>query len=178
MLPAPDPPGLRSFEEQGDLDFSIMRIDHQPASRARRSKAAFTLAEVMMASAILSVCAGAVMAAFATGFRTVALMRENQRATQILIEATEIIRLYSWDPLNTPGFVPATFTERYDPHGQKGVVYRGSVIVTNAPADLPASYQSKMRQVIVTLDWTTAGIPRHRELTTLIAKDGLQNYVY
>lgn len=138
----------------------------------------FTLPEVIMSSTILSICAAGIMASFASGFRMVAMTQENQRATQVLIESTEIVRLYSWDQLHTPGFVPTNFTEYYNPREKSGVIYTGTVAIATAPAEMPASYRDNVKLLTVTLDWVTQGIPRHRSLTTLIAKDGVQNYVY
>lgn len=118
------------------------------------------------------------MTAFASGFRIVAMTQENQRATQVLIEATEIVRLYSWDQLHTPGFVPTTFEEYYDPSNQSGVVYTGTITFSPAPEETPASYRDNLQLLTITLNWTTAGVDRERTLTTMIAKDGVQNYVY
>ncbi len=131
-----------------------------------------------MASTILSICAAGIMMAFASGFRIVAMTQENQRATQVLIEATEIVRLYSWDQLHTPGFVPTNFTEYYDPSTRGGVIYTGTIAIASAPTEMPASYRGNINFLTVTLNWSTAGVPRHRSLTTMIAKDGVQNYVY
>ena len=39
-------------------------------------------------------------------------------------------------------------------------------------------YREMLLDGTVTLDWTTRGIPRTRSLTTYIARDGIQNYVY
>jgi prepilin-type N-terminal cleavage/methylation domain-containing protein len=138
----------------------------------------FTLTEVIMASAILSICAAGIMVAFASGFRIVGMTQENQRATQVLIEVTEIVRLYSWNQLHTPGFVPSQFTEYYDPSTKSGVVYTGSIAIASAPNEIPASYRDNLKYLTVTIDWSTAGIPRTRSMTTVIAKDGVQNYVY
>ncbi len=35
-----------------------------------------------------------------------------------------------------------------------------------------------MRACTVTLNWKTGSIPRSRSVTTYIARDGIQNYVY
>lgn len=131
-----------------------------------------------MASVILSICAAGIMTAFGTGFRMIAMMRENQRATQVMIEATEIVRLYSWAQLNTPGFVPTNFTDYYNPHEQSGAIYSGTLELTDAPAGIPASYRANMALLTVSLDWTTEGVARSRSMTTMVAKDGVQNYVY
>jgi type II secretory pathway pseudopilin PulG len=143
---------------------------------SRLARAGSTLVEVVMSTSILGICAGGIMGAFASGFMTTELTRENQRATQILIEKTETIRLYSWDQINTPGFIPTTFTERYDPRQDLGVTYTGSVSITEPP--LTASYTGQLRLLTITLEWSTRDIPRRRSFSTLIAKDGLQNYVY
>jgi len=139
-----------------------------------------TLVDVIMAIALLGVMASGVLGSFRYGFFTIQMVRENQRATQILLEKVETLRLYSWDQVNKPGFIPANLPpEYYDPQaatGARGTVYNGAVTIANCP--LSSSYATNMRQITVTLAWTTRNIPRTRSLTTYIAKDGLQNYVY
>jgi type II secretory pathway pseudopilin PulG len=139
-----------------------------------------TLVDVIMAIALLGVMASGIFGSFRYGFFTLQLARENQRATQILLEKVETLRLYSWDQVNTSNFIPASLPpEYYDPQGasgSQGTVFNGTVTVANCP--LGVSYAANMRLVTVTLAWTTGNIPRTRSLTTYIAKDGLQNYVY
>ena len=138
-----------------------------------------TLIELIMAVAVLGITMGGIFGAFRYGFFTLQLVRENQRATQVLLEKVETIRLYNWDQVNLNGFVPATFTEAYDPKATtnaQGVTYTGTVTITNST--LTGSYGSNIKQLTVTLSWNTRGIPHTRSLTTYIAKDGIQNYVY
>jgi type II secretory pathway pseudopilin PulG len=139
-----------------------------------------TLVEVLFSAAIMAICAGGLMGAMANGFFTIQMAQENQRATQILLEQTESIRLYNWDEVNTPGFIPTTFTAYYDPQstntGSGGAIYSGTVSI--APVPFSTTYSTNMRQVTLTLNWTTKKAARSRTLTTLISKDGLQNYVY
>lgn len=151
---------------------------------ARKSEKGVTLVDVVMAIALLGVMASGIFGSFRYGFFTLQLLRENQRATQILLEKVETLRLYSWDQVNTPGFIPTNLPlENYDPEapaGQRGVTYYGTV---TAPTNVswsgsPPSYSTNMRQLTVTLRWTTQNIPHTRSLTTYIAKDGIQNYVY
>ena len=141
-------------------------------------EAASTLTEVLCASAILAISAAGLMGALANGFFTIQLARENQRATQILMEQTEMIRLYNWDQVNAPGFIPTNFTAVYDPQNANrgGATYTGTVAITSVP--FSANYATNMRQLTLTLRWNTKGVPRTRTLTTLVSKDGLQNYVY
>ena len=145
----------------------------------RKSEAGVTLVDVVMAIGVLGIMASGIFGCFRYGFFTLQLVRENQRATQLILEKVETIRLYSWDQINSNGFVPATFTDVYDPTSEtnaQGPVYSGTVRVSNFPST--ASYASNMRQLTVTLNWTTRDIPHHRTITTYIARDGIQNYVY
>jgi hypothetical protein len=132
-----------------------------------------------MATGILGIMAGGIFGSFRYGFFMMQLVRENQRATQVILEKVETIRLYNWDQVNLSGFIPATFTDVYDPQAatnSQGARYYGTVVVTNCP--LGSSYAANMRQLTVTLNWTTRDIPHTRSVTTYIAKDGIQNYVY
>jgi type II secretory pathway pseudopilin PulG len=140
---------------------------------------ATTLVEVVMAVAILGVFIAGIMNCFGYGFFSVELARENQRATQILLEKAESVRLYNWAQVTTPGFIPPTFMDVYDPQSSNapGITYTGTIAVTNYPGS--TSYSANIRQIIVTVNWTTGGrIPHTRSLATLVAKDGEQNYVY
>jgi len=147
----------------------------------KRHVSGVTLVDVIMAVALLGVMASGIFGSFRYGFFTLQLVRENQRATQILLEKVETLRLYSWDQVNTPNFIPTNLPlEVYDPQapvGGQGVTYYGTV---SAPTNVPfsTSYSTNMRQITITLRWTTRDIPHTRSLTTYIAKDGIQNYVY
>jgi type II secretory pathway pseudopilin PulG len=139
-----------------------------------------TLPEVLTASAILAISIAAIMTAVFSGFLVVERLRENQRATQVILEKLETLRLYSWTQVNTSGFIPEKFSEPYDPqapNGAKGITYQGSIAIEPFPHN--ASYKDEMRQVTVTLRWTSKGnLERSRTFVTYIAKDGVQNYVY
>ena len=138
------------------------------------------MVEVVMAAAVLAVMMAGIFNCFGYGFFASQLARENQRATQIILEKVETLRLYRWDQVTTPGFIPTSFTEAYDPQAAsnvQGVTYTGSVLISAMP--FTSSYSDKMRRIDVTLSWSTAGRLSHtRTLTTFVAKDGLQNYVY
>lgn len=146
----------------------------------RKSERAGTLVEVVMATAILAMMGAGIVGSINYGLFMMRLARENARATQVMLEKLESIRLYDWYQVNTPGFVPADFTDVYDPQGdtnQQGAVYTGHLFVTNCP--IGTSYSTNMRQFTVTLQWTTAGRINHtRSMSTYVARDGLQNYVY
>lgn len=132
-----------------------------------------------MGSGLLGVMSVTLYLAIAQGFAVLQVARENLRAIQILQEKMETIRLYSWDQIKQPGFIPSTFTDYYDPSGgaaNKGAVYLGTVILTNAPAS--ETYAADMKWVRVQLTWTSSNVRRQRSMQTFVSQYGLQNYVY
>jgi Tfp pilus assembly protein PilV len=145
---------------------------------SKKSNRGLTLVEVVMSTLFLGIMAGGILSSISYGFATMQLVRENQRATQIMLEKVETIRLYRWDQVLAPGFIPAAFSDVYDPQSvNHGITYSGTVTVTNVP--FSKTYSSNMRQLTLNLRWTSGGrIDRERTLTTYVSKDGLQNYVY
>ena len=89
--------------------------------------------------------------ALASGFAVVQNSREDLRATQILVQKVEAIRLCRWDQLTN-----VTFVENYDPfsttNSSAGVAYFGTVsvgVATNVPGT--CAYNSNMRLVTVSV---------------------------
>jgi len=153
-----------------------MRIRILNNPRLRRS-AAFTLVEATIGMAVMGTCVAALFSGFLSGFFTMQLARENQRATQIMLEKVETLRLYSWDQINTPGFIPPAFTNYYDPQStNQGLAYTGAMEVASPP--IASSYSNDLKLVTVTLNWQTGTLPRTRSFTTLVARNGLQSYIY
>lgn len=156
----------------------------QPA--ARGGTAAYSLPEVIIAMAIIGFMMISLYAGFSVGFTIVRSARENLRATHILLQRLEAVRLCPWDELKDPNyFQNVTFIESFDPLGQiagsgGGTVYTGD-ITSSVPTDLPAAYQSDVRVVTVSVYWTNfSSQPPHvnaRQMQTYVARQGLQNYV-
>lgn len=145
------------------------------------AKRAFTLAEVMVAVCILGVSCIALYGGLATGFVVIDSTRGELRATQILTQKSEALRLCSWSSLAN---LPISFTETYDPAAtNSGTVYVGTVS-TNVPAMIPvlAAYRTNMCIATITLYWTnyngTQKIVHSRTNQTLIARYGIQNYIW
>jgi prepilin-type N-terminal cleavage/methylation domain-containing protein len=139
---------------------------------------AFTIMEVMVAMFLLALLITAVYGAISNGITTMRMARENLRATQILLERMETIRLYHWEQLK-PGFVATNFVANYDVTSKStnsGILYYGSVSID--PADTGTSYSDDMKLVTVRLNWNTGHITRTRQLTTYVCRTGIQNYVY
>jgi len=155
-----------------------MKINQVLSSPKRRLQAAFSLVEVTVGMAIVATVGGALMTGITQGFFCMQMARENLRATQIMLEKVETIRLYNWDQINMAGFIATSFTNRYDPNStnSQGLKYTGAMTISDVP--FSTSYSTNMKQITVTLNWTTGQLPRTRSFTTFISRDGLQNYVY
>ena len=134
--------------------------------------------EIMVAVAIAGIVFTSLYAGFSTGFAVVQLARENLRAIQILQEKTETIRLYTWEQINTAGFVPTNFLDVFYPTAQSGsgLVYTGYVSFAAAP--IAESYSNDLKLVTVEVNWVSANIPRKRQMSTFVGRYGLQNYIY
>ena len=132
----------------------------------------FTLVETLMASGIAGVVILALFGAFSSGFSAIRLSQEAVRADQILVENLETLRLYDWSKVTNSSFMPTNFTAYFS--GTNGMFYNGSVAV--APPPLTQSYTNLMKQVTVTLTWTSSGVQRTRSMSTLVAQDGIQHF--
>jgi Tfp pilus assembly protein PilV len=154
-------------------------------SLGKRCKAtlrnAFSMIDVLVSMGIIGVTVTSLYAGFSLGFSITESARENLRATQIIMEKFETLRLYTWDQINSNGFLPPTFTSPYAFNDtNSGFLFNGQLTITNAARG--ASYDSDMRMVTVRVDWRTGGLPdgprRTRQMTTLVSRYGLQTYVY
>jgi len=151
----------------------------------RRAQAAFTLSEVVIAVGLLAISFVSLYAGMSAGFAMTRVSRESLRATQIMVEKMEGIRLFNWNQVIASNMIPATFTERYYPglgNGQaSGITYTGTIKVTD-PGSVnfypPRSYDTNMRVVSVEIQWQSGNVLRNRRMSTLVSKNGLQNYVY
>jgi len=138
----------------------------------------------MVAVFVLGIMVLALFGGFSWGLGAVHAARDNLRATQILTQKMEVIRLYKWSQLTNTVVAPTNFTAYYDPTGtNSGTLYRGRFAVRPAPADIPVAYRDKMKLVNVTLYWTnwispTKRTVQQRQVQTFVARYGLQNYVY
>jgi Tfp pilus assembly protein PilV len=105
--------------------------------------------------------------------------REEVRATQIMQDKTETIRLYTWSQITDSAFLPSQFTESFCPTcptNNRGVTYSGILAVTNAP--VTEMYSNDLLQVTVRLTWTSGGTAHQSQINTLVSRYGLHNYIY
>ena len=145
----------------------------------RKTTGAFSLVEVMIGLAIVGVTFVSLYGGMTYGFSSVRMSLENLRATQILVEKMETIRLYTWSQVTDNNFIPKTFQASYSPTSvtnRQGVVYAGTVDISKP--NLSSNYDQDTRVVTITLSWKTGTVPRTRTLSTLVAQNGIQNYIY
>ena len=133
--------------------------------------------EGLIAVAVMGLVFIAFYAGMTTGFASIRTTEENLRATQVMAEKFEAIRLYNWDEINTPGFIPDTFSARYAPKSSnQGITYNGTIRIVQPPGVEP--YTTDMRLVTVTLSWKSGNRTISRTLSSYVSRYGLQNYVY
>ena len=135
-----------------------------------------------MGVVILALAIVSLFALLTAGFAMVRLNRDNLRATQIMLNRVEGLRLYNWEQLTTGNMIPANFTEFYYPQGStnsnQGTLFSGEMIIGNAVHNPPSTYASAMRNVTVRITWTSGNVQHRRQMTTYVSQYGLQNYVF
>jgi type II secretory pathway pseudopilin PulG len=155
-----------------------MRFERSKPIQSQRGLRAFSITETLIGMGILGTAVSAVLSGVTTGFTAMRMSRENLRATQIMLEKVETIRLYSWHQINSNGFIPTNFIANYDPYSgtNSGPLYYGTMTVSNCT--IGASYSNDMKTVNVRVQWTTGTLQRSREFTSYISRYGLQDYIY
>jgi type II secretory pathway pseudopilin PulG len=166
------------------MDISTIQPGH-----SRRGQLAFSIVEVCISVAILAIMLVSLYGGMSSSFAVVQGSRENLRATQIMLERMEGLRLYNWNQLVYSNMIPTTFTNYYYPLAapgeSKGIMYCGTMSIDPVTLNPPATYSGNMRAITVTVYWTnyygsglSQQIVHSRSMTTYTARDGIQNYVY
>lgn len=152
-------------------------------ARTHRRRKAFTLPEVLVSVGIVGTMFVSLYAGVSQGFAIVSASRENLRATQIMLEKLEVMRLYTWDQFNEPGFVPTNFTDKLVPtttaggtNSGGGTTFYGNIAISDPPG--ATNYTAGLKQVVITLNWTNGTLARSRQMRTYVGQNGLQQYVY
>jgi len=160
---------------------------------ASRECSAFTLPEVLCASMLIGLAVTSIYLGLGQGYTFTEENTLNARAAQIIAEKMETIRLYTWDQVNDGVTVPTAFTNYYYPYAStntpssgtnEGVMFTGTVTITNTALGGTEAYSNDVRQVTVNVNWYpganwTSGSKLHQlQATTFVAHYGMQNYVY
>ena len=191
--PRPSPPPEEREKKRGHWAKPelLQRADSISALLSKHSskgKAAYTFVEALAATVILGVVGASIYWGLAAGNNLILSTRENLRATQILTQKMEAIRLFTWSQINNPtNYLTSNFVETYDPLGATnnsvGTKYQCLISATvPAVGEVPEAYRTNMRTVTVTLFWTNynGGTPlvKKHEMQTRVARNGMQNYIW
>lgn len=152
-----------------------MRVKSINNGCRRRREAGVTMVEALVSMAAFGISFVSLYAGLGMGFATIGSARENLRATQVMVEKMETIRLYTFKQINTPGFIPKTFTESYYAAGG-GLVYNGQLAISDGPNS--RSYNAYVKRVNISVSWMSGGRTHNRSMNTLVTRHGLQNYIY
>lgn len=158
-----------------------MDMQLRPPQTPRGRRGGFTIVEAVVAMAIIGVLVVALYAGMTSATFSVRLARENLRATEIMLEKTECLRLFSWDQLTNTAYLPNTFTAYYHDTGATngigvGITYSGTFTLSTFPA-ADRTYSNDLRVLTMTVNWQSGGLARSRMMQTYCARYGIQNYV-
>jgi hypothetical protein len=163
-----------------------MRIAALNQRRPGRKESGNTAIEVIASAVLMALMVVSIAGGFSGGFLAVQNTREEIRATQIMVEKLETIRLYTFSQVETPNFLPTTFRAPFDytTTNSNALYYDGTLTVENANNGTP--YDGDMKKITVTLTWSfgtlrpsaAAQVVKTRSMSTWIARTGLHDYIY
>src|SRR5436190_19057105 len=146
----------------------IPQFDRVPRSyRNREPLYAFTIIEGLFAAVLVGVIFLALYGAITWGFLSLRSAREDLKATQIMVEKMEVVRLCSWDQIRS-NMLPTEFSVPYSGSlAEKTAgapIYSGKIHMRNP--GLGVNYESRMRMITISVNWTNNGLAQHREIST------------
>lgn len=144
----------------------------------RNCRSAFTLVEVLVGTVLLAVMFTVFYVGITAGFGLIQLARENLRATQILQEKTETLRLLTWEDLQG---MQRSLTEPFYAFGsdqESGLTYELRVDIPDASPIQDATYGADIKLVTVEARWMSGGVERRRSMSTYLSRYGLHRYRY
>jgi type II secretory pathway pseudopilin PulG len=149
----------------------------------REAQVAFTLVEVLIAVSLVLTLFVSLYVGMSYGYAVTDSERQNLRATQIMVERMEGIRLFTWDELLDQAKNPPAFTNFFYPAAtglqSRGVVYTGTLTVVTNPVLTPtATYSTNMMMITVRVQWNSGNLTHTRSMSTYVSRNGMQNYIY
>ena len=153
------------------------------STKVRRASASgFTLVETLVAILMSAIMLPALFTGLAFAFSSMQAMRENLRATQIIVQRMESLRLAPYKTLQDPAAYPTNAIEYFSPSGQAtgkgGTAYTITYNWAPGPSSLPPSYRTNVMLVTVTAAWKSGNAAeRTRSMQSYVARYGIQRYV-
>lgn len=129
----------------------------------------FTIIEAMIATMVLGLVLGSVLAVTSQSARYLGDLRRTARSSQVLQQKVEDIRLLSWSDVQA---LPATFTDPSDADG----LYSGHI--TKSAYDT-YNGQTTVTRLTLYVVWTNSNSHvMTNSLTTLVSNGGLNKYIF
>jgi Tfp pilus assembly protein PilV len=133
-------------------------------------EAGFTLAEAIVATLILAIVMASVLAVASQSARYLTDIRRTARASQVLQQEMEYIRLLDWAALQS---LTNTFTDPNDTNH----IYTGTI--TQSSYDTYGLTTTTVVEVTLTVTWTNqVNRVLTNTLTTLVGNGGLNKYIF
>lgn len=160
-----------------------MRTASVLAVTIQRRNRAFSLVEAVVGMGLLGLVCVALFSGLFNSTFSVHLARENLRATQIMTEKLDTIRLYSWKQLTNETYIRERFSAPLFPPDPLSppptnslAMYEGAIFIESAP--ISEAYGKDLRLVTVELNWKTGRLQRNRSMSTLVSRYGTYKYIY
>jgi len=155
----------------------VTSAEPRPLSTIARCRAAaFTLTEVLVSVLLFSIAVAALCLTISFNLATTRSAQENLRASQILVEKMEYMRLYTWAQITNGTSIPKTFTEAFNPSSPNSdFVFNGQISI--GPVWFNNNCSTNLRMVTVSVDWKSKR-SESRRMQTFVSRNGLQQYVY
>ena len=138
-----------------------------------QQRGAFTLLESLFAIVLIGGAAVAMYSAITWCFFSMRLAREDLKATQIMVEKMEVVRLCTWDQVLSNA-IPSNFSVPYSGSVTGGLgapIYNGAI--TLKKPGMGWNYEDDLRLVTISLNWTNGGRVLRRETSTYISRYGV-----
>jgi prepilin-type N-terminal cleavage/methylation domain-containing protein len=155
-----------------------MKTVNQTNHRKSGCRGGFTLLEVMIGVVLMGIMFVSLYVGFTSGFAIIQLARENLRATQILQEKTETLRLLTWEQLSEMETEMSEPFYSVESNLESGLTYNLRVTIPSQSPVTDAVYAPDIRLVRVEARWTSGGSERRRSMTTYASRHGLHRYRY
>jgi prepilin-type N-terminal cleavage/methylation domain-containing protein len=141
-------------------------------NRFSKVQRGFTILEAMVATVILGLALGSVVAVASQCLRYMTDIRRTARSSQILQQKMEDLRLLSWSQLTA---LTNTFSDPNDTNH----IYAGR-IVQSAYSSSSYGTTTTVMNVTLTVTWTNqaAGRVLTNSLSTLMSNGGLNKYIF
>ena len=154
-----------------------MKLSRIIKKRAGRNSPAFTLTETVVSVAVVGVFLVSLCSGLTMGTTVIRASREHERATQVMVEKFEAIRLYTWDQITNTSFIPTNFTAPFDPAKTNGgLTYTGTLTITNTT--ISGAYSNDIKKVKVQVTWPSGSVTITQSMTSFVSRYGMQNYIY